>query len=251
MVAKNFHDDSSYEQDYPMSGIIPKEPIHRDYGNRILLPILMFARPLNKTLGGIDITQYSIAANKGYIDGRVCVLIESKPSRLDGPRNIYWLDAERGYIVRRQETKYGSRDNPPNSTIDIEYQPHAKFGWVPMKWKTLLNGGNEQQTVTVIEARFNTAIEVDRFRFEYPKGTAVVDMRTGERFISSNDSGDRRTITNAELQRGATYKELSSTRSGEAKGSRYQSNTWWFRGVVIMLLMTLLAVIVVRVWNKR
>ena len=209
-IARNFHDNSNPGQDYPMSGIIPKMPIHWDYRNRILLPILMFARPLQKTLGGIDITQYSVSANKGFIDGRECILIEPNHSQTNGPRIIYWLDAEHGFVVRRQETKFGSRDNPPNSTIDIEYQSHAQLGWVPMKWKTLQNGGNEQETVTVIQSSFNTSIEVDRFRFEYPKGTAVVDMRSGERFIASSDSGERRTVTNAELQRGASYKEPST-----------------------------------------
>ena len=251
IVSKNFHDDSNSGQDYPLSGFIPKECIHWDYRSRILLPILMFARPLQKTLGGIDITQYSVSVNKGYIDGSMCILIEPKHPKPNHPRIIYWLDAEHEFVVRRQETKFGSRDNPANSTIDIEYQSHAQLGWVPRKWKTLQNGGDLQETVIVNQSNFNTSIDVDRFRFEYPKGTAVVDMRTGERFIASDDNGNRRTVTNAELQRGATYKELLSTRSGEAKSNRSQSNAWWFRGIAIVLLMTFLAVIIGRVRKKK
>ena len=250
-VAKNFHDNSIPGQDHPMSGFIPKAPLHWDHRNQVLLPILMFARPLQKTLGGIDITQYSVSANKGFVEGRECILIESKQPRLNGPRNILWLDAQHGFVVRRQETKFGSRDNPPNSTIDIEYQSHAQFGLVPVKWKRLLNGGNVQETVTVIQSSFNTSIEDDRFRFEYPKGTAVVDMRTGERFIASSDSGERRTVTNAELQRGASYKELSTTPSGEARGKLALSNNWWFRGMLLLVLLTFLSVVIGNVWKRK
>jgi len=249
LVAKNFH-DSAGTAELPMAGFIYKEARSFDITIYPLLPVVMFARPLQRSLGGIDLDEYVISHKRGYCDGRECIILESQIPSPENGKYVYWIDAEQNYIIRRFEEKYGASDGPAFSSIEIEFDVHADFGWVPTRWKVSYADASNRFSMRVTQSKFNNELEVDRFRFQFPNGTEVVDLRTGERFIAGARSDERRIITNAELQRGATHQELMKTRSGEARGRNAESSNASKYSFIFMLLTAISIAAIVSTWKK-
>jgi len=250
LVAKNSH-DSDPSKEFPRTGFIAKDAQSFDANNYSTKPIIMFARPLQQSLGGIDIRDYQIEPKRGYIDGHECLLLVSTKHPWKNGKCIYWVDPKRSFVVCRYEEKVGSRDSMASAGFDVEFQENTLLDWVPLKWKVNENVGRQQFTMEGTHSEFNGNIAIDRFRTEFPEGTLVTDLRNSERFIASNNQGDKRIITEAEQKRGATYQQLLTTRSGEAKGKFASPANWWLRGLMLFSLIVFAVVCICRKWIKR
>ncbi len=257
-VSKNFHDiekEEHVESRYPRSGFIRKEAIHYDLGNWQLAPIQMTCRPCDAAMGGVDLERYEISPRLESLGDTTCLIIKVKPSQVDpstlGEREI-WLEPQTGFIVRR--IVQARQDAPPLFTIDITYARNDACGWVPKAWKYFETDGDgntrTQVNAGVTKCKINAEIPRSMFEFDFPPGTAVVDNRSGVRYIARAES-EIREVTNEELARGAKYADLLSTESGMALPNsdpapgddqrQGREAVWWY-------LISAMVVVAVAIW---
>lgn len=217
-ISKNFHIHFDGNlADYPMSGFIAKTASHWDIGNREIVPFIFFCRPLDRSLGGVAIEDYSIGKATAEIGGHTCV--ELSPNSVKGPyRMVFWVAPSAEFNCLR--ITYGRKDLAPMCVWEIKYGQSQNGFLIPTSWELIEEGGNLRRIFRQIKARvgsidFSKEIDENQFDFEFPPDTAVVDSRTNERFISRAD-GEKRVVTKAELLRGAKYNDLISSESDEA-----------------------------------
>jgi hypothetical protein len=261
-VSSNFFDHPVPPEgmQYIRSGAIREKAVHYDFDNLFLSPVLMSCRPCDTDTGGIDLSRYEISAKLGTIEGETCLVLQVKapePTRGIFGDLAFWVAPDQAFAVRRIVCR--RKNAPPFYSVDIHLTCHDEGEWMPQGWKYLDTGGRggaiqTQLTAVVTECKINQAIPVSRFEFDFPPDTAVVDHRTGSRYIV-RDTGETREITDAELQRGAGYKDLLATESGTALQNTSSSpdgrQTVWF-GWPLYVICALFAagLVAVVVWTR-
>jgi hypothetical protein len=218
-----------------------RESLHYDYGNYLLRSMVMFLRPCDSSMGGVDLRGYEIGDGPGDIDGRRCLVLRPKrgASSTQNWETVYWVDPERDYVVLR--IIVGRRGALPQYSIDIEYEPSEPMAWFPMRWRIVRTNGSTTNVYEEISAEvgtvsINVPVEEDVFQMRFSPNSAVVDNRMGERFMSRLD-GQKRRVLPEELRRGATYAELIRTEEGEAMGNVPDSRAQWIFAAALRVIV--------------
>jgi hypothetical protein len=132
-------------------------------------PVMLAYRPLDPRLGRIKPSAYRVSPIRDRIGDANCVILEMIDE--GRPRNYYWLDPARDYIVLREQV---TLDGVDRSRLDIFYRHDKTDGWVPSSWNGLMltEGGDVMQSVTVTVSEFaiNPPIPSAEFQPEFPKG---------------------------------------------------------------------------------
>jgi len=221
--------------------------LERDRGLLYLKPIFLTYRGLDAGFDGMQPGSYRLSAHRGVVEGRACVILEQSNQRL--VRNAFWVCPEMDFSVLRYTASVEGKEI---IRLDIAYRRGARYGWVPKHWKSvwvnpetgaLVEGGESTVTSYVI----NEAIPEEEFRIAFPDGTWVTDETTGQEYLVRN--GRKRLIT-AREKREASYKELLSTESGEARKSPWWLYLRWFLWSSFFLAMAVFALFFGRKWRS-
>jgi hypothetical protein len=219
-ICKNFHQNLDGEQEnFPLSGFIREDTVHYDFDNRHIAPVLINLRPCNEKMGGVDLSTYKVGVRTARVGAHTCIVVEPQTRSSKHREMAYWIDPVRDFIIMRIECAKVGR--PPDWSIDIDYIENDDHGWIVSGWRVVSGTPSEimqQLSVAVTGFGINESIADSEFRFDFPANTAVVDNRSGERYIA-RENGEHRIVTDDELRRGAKYRDLVSTESGEAAAS--------------------------------
>lgn len=162
------------------------------------------------------------------IGGFECIALETSPQALReleaaGKRpwkRTYWISPEQEFAIVRSTLSLPNLPRP-SEDLSIIYTHDANVGWYPSKWK-LVAGGAGEHPDTIVEAtvtrhELNVAPPATRFSYTFPAGTWVRDTRAGDESFIVREGGGKRPVTEQELLRGATYRDLLKTETGKAK----------------------------------
>jgi len=250
-VARSFFDETTSIGQ--LKGFIEKDARNPEFSIRTYLPMALAFRPCDLDMGGLDLKHYMVNATMDTIDGRACVVLSPDPPSLHGEGKTLWLDPQRDFLVVRSQDVTRNRGNI--TIFDISYKKDQLHGWVPSEWKWICTGGISgrlfgQAIAKVTRYTVNTEILRSEFLFEFPVGTYVSDLRKAdiERYIV-REAGERRLVTNAELERGADYKELLSTESG--MGRRMPTRWGGGRSMILIVSVSAIAIYIAALWLRR
>jgi hypothetical protein len=166
----------------------------------------------------------------GIVQGEKCAIIEQQ----DRLTHSYWvtINPKMDYLIRRYVI---SHEHKPVFQVDISYTEHARDGWVPTGWRSMLFYGaqsnvSEQISVDISQCAINQAIDPKEFEFEFPSGTLVVDHHDDSRFVVTESN------SRAMLTPGQSYEDF-------LRMQRQSGNTFFFvlGGIFIVLGVVVLA----------
>jgi hypothetical protein len=223
-------DQATGEPRYAPVGFIGiKERIAEAWGIH-LRPLLALYRPSCPELAPLlNLAKFSVRG-QAMIGGRDCLLLE----RTDGgmPKCELAIDMKRDCVpvrVRqliRNDFK-GAGNWVTGNLAEINYLQKPDGSWTPASWKTasFKDGATviEQMSAIVKRLDINVRIPESDFRFDFPVGSFIHNQKNGERYIL-REGGEKRHVTQAEMDARAPYKLLLATRSGEA----IEGNPSWF-----------------------
>jgi hypothetical protein len=174
-------------------------------------------------MGGVDAARLEISDKVASADGQECIIVQSTIDSKSERQKTYWVDPARNYAVVHIEK--GRTGTPPVYTIDMKYAQMKDGEWFPSEWRIIHTGGQATKVINQVDAadvtvEVNVPVDSSTFDLDFPANTAVVDNRTGEKYIA-RINGEKRIVTKDELSRGASYKELNSTESGQARAPIY------------------------------
>ena len=175
-MAKVFYPDGMGRDTTPFGSIL-NDARTRFIKSSVLAPITMTFRGLDRAMAPHSLANFTPSGTTLTIHGSPC-----EEFALQLPRRLvvrYWLDATRGYVVRRVRTQQQGRLLEQQ---DIEYRRHERWGWVPASWvatKYLPSGAVAQTlSVEVLSLRLNEPQPAERFEIQFPAGLRVEDQRT-------------------------------------------------------------------------
>ncbi len=207
-----------------------------------LIPILLWARPLNSLGCGIDVARCRILPGMKPVEGRDCVVLrQSRGKGIDE----WFIDVERDFSIVRYE--FRDREEP-RVRIDLSYAQDEEARWRPIGWRSLmLTAGGAIQAdfeATVTEYAIGFKPNPDMFELDFPSGTWVNDQVRGVEYLVRPD-GSQRLITQGELRMGATYSELLHSETGLAKTTPPPAWREWILWAASIALVVSLATVVV------
>ncbi len=151
------------------------DPVPRHYTQEplgIMAPVLL-------TFRGSDldtVTKWTRTGKSLDLDGATC--LEYTDGISLGVH--YWLDPERGYIVRRilwEETRIRSRGQ-----LEVNYRTHDTWGWLPETWTLHRIAADEKilrtEHIEVLQLWINAPQSPELFDLMIPKGCQIVDNTT-------------------------------------------------------------------------
>ncbi|MGD9858209.1 MAG: hypothetical protein AB7U20_24985, partial [Planctomycetaceae bacterium] len=217
-------------------------------GLSALDPLVWTYRMFDREWARIDLSEFVVRPTIDDIDGEACVVVErSRPSRatLDEPLvERMWLSCNQQYVIRRYEFGRGTW---VGDRLDIEYDDAPQGIPVPIRWTKAegLHGDPAPGAIGVSEIsnfELNVAIDAKAFQFEFPVNTWVTEVGDDDPYIVRED-GSHRSITQSELDRGATYDDILATPSGQAKLTPItrSARVWLFWTVQAVLGVGILA----------
>jgi hypothetical protein len=180
------------------------------------------------------------------VDGVLCHVLESKQC-------IIWIDHSGGFGVRFRQIRFSVPDEHESEWPMWEEEKLSEYREVaggvvlphkiqlvifysPNYPKNFWNKIKAVKRIMVISARANEAVEDELFRFRFPPGTKVTDMRTGKVYQVARTEGSLREV--ADLA--ASIRESRHSRQGAISWS-------------VVLVLTAVAVIIGAgaVWHRR
>src|SRR5262249_10863591 len=127
------------------------------------------------------------------IDGSQCQ--ERLRQLSETGRDRYWLDPDRGHLVRRHLTEHQGQ---VIHQIDAEYRRHDVCGWALNSWVRKDYGKDGTLLVTtrfeVLKSQFNAPQKAEQFSMRFPVGAYVYDQRNEWRY-RINPDGTMRPLT--------------------------------------------------------
>jgi hypothetical protein len=173
------------------TGVIRSERHAFDVDSIQFRPLMLTLRAVHPALAAIDPAEYRVSPERGRIGDVSCLIIEHAGDQQ--PHKFYWVDPDRDFIVLREHETYRGVDRIRK---DISYQRDPVHGWLPSGWKfvNLDERGElrESAVATVAEYAINATIPPSEFQIEYPKGTYLVDARSGmerPQWVGGNPAG--------------------------------------------------------------
>jgi hypothetical protein len=246
-----YSDDEMVPRRFKPVGFDNNEARNLQSNYYMLAPVLLTFRAGSSDVGGRDFGALTLSSKTATVDGRPCAIV----ARDDKKANLveeFWVDTHRDYLIVRVE-----RSLPGKVTsLEVSYQNDTTHGWVPSAWKWSATGPQsgrvfEQATATVTHYEINADIPQEEFRFDFPPGTVVRDMRREKDYIQLQGD-DKRIITREEIARGATYEEFLRTESGKAGLLRRPFfSTRTLLGAAVVLAIAIVVVIATKAWRQR
>lgn len=222
---------------YP-EGYIFQESLNRFKDSLYFRPLVLTFRPfwLNP-----DAKQFSISEKKENINGHQClVLIDHS-----GLGRKFWVDPDREYLVCRYQENCNILGARMQTQIEITYSISKSKEWLPSAWKTIFldNHGLLEQycLASITKSETNSSIAEDLFKLDFPAETWVYDENSREHWIS-HKNGHPRIVTSDELNRGATYHQLVTTKSNQANLKQSLNrllDSIWIKFLSVALLLLL------------
>jgi len=180
---------------------IGSEPVIKDIsdyddnGLSLLYPGFFLGKGLTTVLGGVEESRVTKKSN-GFVEVHY---LERRA--LPGTRNDYWakvvLDLKKDGVIT-QIDRYAKRSGDPNEYVfdstNVEYILSDDGLWVPQSATKIRHRKVSRiQKYTFSNFRINhfvPAMNLDKFRIKFPKGTPVLDKRTGGFFKVGSPSSE-------------------------------------------------------------
>jgi hypothetical protein len=178
-------------------------------------PLFLIYRAFSAKL--FDPEDFSPLPKMEMVKNNLCLVLKSKSQA-----TTLWLSPDMDFSVLR----YAYR----NEQAHIDYKKDSRYGWVPVKWSVIRTGPRDQfsqsATSEVTEVRFNVAFDAKEFDLDFPVGTWVRDWTKPSELGDNTQyivraGGEKRFVMDAEIP--ATYQELVTTESGQAKRAKDRS----------------------------
>ena len=196
------------EKDSHPQGSIRTENSNRHMLNFHVRAILMAYRPLHPRISPGGGAEYELTGRSAVVGGRKCLEV-SAADRRGAQVTRFLVDPGKGYLPARITL---TADRTDIATLDVEYAEHSDAGWVPTSWSLVIRQPkgwiSESARIKVTRHEINVAIPQSEFDPEFPVGTYVVNVKTGENFIQK-EGGEKRTVPPSERSR--SYEELLNT----------------------------------------
>jgi hypothetical protein len=158
---------------------------HVELGFEPLAPIALWCRGARQWANPGPRASVEVRELVERIDGARCR--EFRVRRSSGTAVSYWLDVDRGYLVRRIDR----RDDVTVEVVDIAYVAHATLAWVPRRWTQTRTrrDGKVGKTVRaeVTEVHTNQPVPADTFDLKPSPGDFVADHLTRKSFHVRSD----------------------------------------------------------------
>jgi hypothetical protein len=206
----------------PRATVLPTER-YRDPRSVANIPMFLAIRARDKALAPVGQDGvWSIAPITAEAGGRSCIVLERTLASYRAElahgelHETYWVDPASEFCVRRFERSQGGT---VELQIEIDYD-NAAHAWLPTAWKSMIYGGSDAMAMRQYDAQLKTfavngAATAKRMQIEFPVGTAVNNVVSGEAWIALAN-GERRMVTAEERARGATYAQLVASEPGRA-----------------------------------
>ncbi len=227
-----------------------------DLTQRPLFPFRVAFRMLHPQWYSLQLDEFVFRREHETFEGHQCLVIESSPEdmqrrtaqRMPPWRYSYWISPVQDFSVVRFQRSQDSLPRP-SEEISVSYRRDAQHGWYPARWRIVDGSSDPPKEIIdaeVTEYAINQPVDSAAFALELPDGTWTRDLSpditSTESFIARAD-GERRPVTRAELERGATYEELLATESGAAALTPVRPRwltwaVWVTSGVVSVLVLT-------------
>ncbi|WP_146119120.1 hypothetical protein [Blastopirellula marina] len=174
----------------------------------------------------IDLNRYRVSSKPSMNGEEHMVLTKKKVLAVDIAE--IWVEPTPPYLVRRLVTKAGG---VTAGWTEISYRvDDVSQKMIPksMKYVYLGPDGGYQNVIEseVVSSTLNPVTHSGDFEVSFPVGSLVADFSVSpkEMYILK-EGGEKRTVTDDEKLRGATYDELLESESGEAGTSRQPSSS--------------------------
>jgi hypothetical protein len=160
-------------------------------------------------------------------------------SRAARPATHYWLDAAKGFVVRRTRTV---RRGGIVEQLDIHYRQHAVCGPVPASWVTTVSAADGRPLITtnvaVVKLRLNAPQPAALFDEHFPAGTLVVfrsrDGTQQPRSFRVEDDGAMREVS---LSGEALAPSEGPSEQAPLPGGGWATLGWLAGGLAVLLLL--------------
>jgi hypothetical protein len=176
---KQLRNPSSAQNNYPLAGIKPAQGSESAFQFPIAALFLTFRGDHPQFYR--DLNKFAVTGRTIPIASRRCVELVRASAGSDR-REVFFLDAEREYIVVRKATLRGEQ---PMWQLDIAYRQDPTVGWVPSSWEYVIRVGkvpqpHESGRYTVTKYEINPALDAGEFDIAFPPGTRVLDKSSGQ-----------------------------------------------------------------------
>jgi len=214
----------------------------------VLKPVLYHFSPEGDPIAYLK--RCAITGQRERFDGSDCVVLAELSRRGPDDKQTTWLDAQRGFLVRRWVSRLGGAIV---GQVDVFYRDDPQYGPLPKGWKRLEQTKEgvlrESIEAEVTRVELNVPIDPGEFRVQFPPGTLVVEQTIADGARQEQRSyilpdGTARPITMEEFRRRVPPEVLAATRPGEAGMPRpRRMEGWWTLtlaalGVVAIAVLT-------------
>lgn len=234
-----------------LSGGIQSKPWHQYLDT--FEPFAWTYRLLDPQWARFGIEEFTVRPELEQLDGEECVVLERLKARRAKPEEPsfqrLWLSRTSGYVVRRFERGTGAT---VYTRLDIDYGDSTEGITVPRRWTKVKGEASDPRIIeecTVVSYELNSAVDQDAFQLTFPADTWVEEEGVAEPYMVRDD-GSRRSITTAELKRGATYEDIRTSPSGRARLTSLHDNSSvkWFWAIQCVLPV---AIVAAWLWRRR
>lgn len=228
-------------------GFVRLTKYNEDVVDYNIWPILFTYRAVHPQMSRLSGNEWAVTGERGIVQDRNCTVLRKSQQ---GLTQTCWVDVERDCSVVRYDMAPGGN---LRLRLDTAYQQDPAHGWVPIQWNFTKFFPeslkvDESSVSKVTDYQLGTELDPKTFRFDFPPGTEVTDIKGNISYLALKDGG-RRIVTQEERLRGALYKDFLVTDSGMAglptkKG--WLNRVWW---APVILLMAAIAIFLL--WTKR
>jgi hypothetical protein len=175
-------------RDYPL-GVIKSKGKFFYSATLELRPLLLFFRPGDPALGGIDVSSFVVMNQASKVGKVSCVHVRINAEE---DSEQMWLDPARDYLVLLEVAFTGKA---PRKRVEIRYREDSTHGWVPEGWTFftqkstgLLRTG---QSATITSLVVGESHPAKHFDLEFPPGCRVSDTLEKREWIVRQDDSKR------------------------------------------------------------
>lgn len=197
-----------------------------------------------------DIQEFTVRPELELAGGEMCVVLEHvKAARARPGDTLFkrlWLSHDRSYVVRRFDEGRGAT---VYTRIEIDYEDSPAGIAVPVRWTKTKGEVSDPQIIekcTVTIHELNLPVDTGVFELAFPANTWIEEEGVADPYMLRAD-GSRRTITQAELKRGAKYDDIAATPTGQAKITPLEDNS---HARLFWIVQGVLAVVIVGIWYR-
>jgi hypothetical protein len=143
------------------------------------MPVLVAHRLFDADWGVLP--QESQVVGRVTWQERPCLVVERHDPRSEQLVRHVWLAEDQDYAVVRMQHPRGTL----GADMEFDYAADEEVGWRLSSWtETYRTGGSlEKYTSRVVSFELNGAVPDETFEWEFPAGTYVSDLLTGEEYV--------------------------------------------------------------------